>query len=222
MRGRGARRAALPGRRRRGADRAGRRRAARGTCSATGRRAPSTARAPTARGRASRRRPSPPRRFGLPLRAVVGASYDQGNTQFEGSSEFGAITADRTVAALRLHPRPAGGRRRAGAPAFDQQLRRPLRQRDAGRHAAALGDGRRAVELRRDRAARPHRHRAERPARLLALQPRRRRDLALRWTTPRPMPAIPRRTAPLRRPSSPAPIRCCPARSAPSSSPTRP
>jgi iron complex outermembrane receptor protein len=38
--------------------------------------------------------------FGMPLRAVVGASYDHGNTQFSGSSEFGAITPSRTVAAL--------------------------------------------------------------------------------------------------------------------------
>ncbi|MBD0270787.1 MAG: TonB-dependent receptor [Acetobacteraceae bacterium] len=36
--------------------------------------------------------------FGLPLRAVVGASYDRGDTQFDGSSELGAITPDRTVA----------------------------------------------------------------------------------------------------------------------------
>ena len=37
--------------------------------------------------------------LGMPLRAVVGASYDHGNTQFSGSSEFGAITPGRTVSA---------------------------------------------------------------------------------------------------------------------------
>jgi iron complex outermembrane recepter protein len=36
--------------------------------------------------------------LGLPLRAVIGASYDRGDTLFEGSSELGAITPDRTVA----------------------------------------------------------------------------------------------------------------------------
>jgi iron complex outermembrane receptor protein len=48
--------------------------------------------------------------FGLPLRAVVGASYDHGNTQFEGSSELGAITGDRTVAPSGfILDQPGGG-----------------------------------------------------------------------------------------------------------------
>lgn len=40
--------------------------------------------------------------LGMPLRAVAGASYDRGNTDFSGSSEFGAITPTRTVSALGI------------------------------------------------------------------------------------------------------------------------
>jgi iron complex outermembrane receptor protein len=38
----------------------------------------------------------------MPLRAVVGASYDHGNTHFSGSSELGAITPGRTVSAFGI------------------------------------------------------------------------------------------------------------------------
>ena len=38
--------------------------------------------------------------FGMPLRAVVGTSYDHGDTRFEGSTELGALLPSRTVAAL--------------------------------------------------------------------------------------------------------------------------
>ncbi len=38
--------------------------------------------------------------FGLPLRAVAGVSYDHGDTEFQGTTELGAVTADRTVASL--------------------------------------------------------------------------------------------------------------------------
>ena len=48
--------------------------------------------------------------FGLPLRAVLGASYDHGNTEFNGNSEFGAVTPGRTVAGLGvILDQPEGG-----------------------------------------------------------------------------------------------------------------
>lgn len=40
--------------------------------------------------------------FGMPLRAVAGASYDRGNTEFSGSSELGAITPSRSVTAFGI------------------------------------------------------------------------------------------------------------------------
>ncbi len=40
--------------------------------------------------------------FGLPLRAVLGVSYDRGDTEFNGTSELGALTPDRTVASTGL------------------------------------------------------------------------------------------------------------------------
>jgi iron complex outermembrane receptor protein len=40
--------------------------------------------------------------FGLPLRAIIGASYDHGDTDFSGSSELGAITPDRTVVGANI------------------------------------------------------------------------------------------------------------------------
>lgn len=48
--------------------------------------------------------------FGRPLRAVVGASYDHGSTEFSGASELGAVTPDRTVVGLgsRLDQREDG------------------------------------------------------------------------------------------------------------------
>ncbi|WP_380065659.1 TonB-dependent receptor [Dankookia sp. GCM10030260] len=36
--------------------------------------------------------------FGRPARVVFGASYDHASTDFSGSTEFGSVTADRTVA----------------------------------------------------------------------------------------------------------------------------
>ncbi len=48
--------------------------------------------------------------FGLPLRVVVGASYDRGDTQFSGSSELGALTPDRTVVGVgAVLDQPEGG-----------------------------------------------------------------------------------------------------------------
>jgi iron complex outermembrane recepter protein len=48
--------------------------------------------------------------FGRPLRVVVGASYDHGNTEFQGSSELGALTPGRTVAGAGvIIDQPEGG-----------------------------------------------------------------------------------------------------------------
>jgi iron complex outermembrane recepter protein len=48
--------------------------------------------------------------FGLPLRVVVGASYDHGDTEFSGSGELGALTPDRTVASRGIIlDQPEGG-----------------------------------------------------------------------------------------------------------------
>src|SRR5205085_6427145 len=40
--------------------------------------------------------------FGLPTRMVLRASYDHSSTDFFGSSEFGTVTPDRTVAGSGL------------------------------------------------------------------------------------------------------------------------
>ena len=40
--------------------------------------------------------------FGRPARVVFGASYDHASTDFSGSTEFGSVTADRTVAGSGL------------------------------------------------------------------------------------------------------------------------
>ncbi|WP_165943314.1 TonB-dependent receptor [Roseicella aquatilis] len=45
---------------------------------------------------------SRPTLFGLPLRLVLGSSYDHADTDFVGSSELGTVTADRTVNGLGL------------------------------------------------------------------------------------------------------------------------
>ncbi len=48
--------------------------------------------------------------FGLPLRAVAGVSYDRGDTEFNGTSELGALTSGRTVASTDLVlDQPEGG-----------------------------------------------------------------------------------------------------------------
>ena len=48
--------------------------------------------------------------LGLPARLILGTSYDQADTEFEGSSEFGAVTPGRGVAGFGLIvDQPAGG-----------------------------------------------------------------------------------------------------------------
>ncbi len=121
----------------------------------------------------------------------------------------------------RRHHRPARRVGRAGQCQDRQHLSRPVRDRHVRRDDAAVGHRRRPLQRGADQARRIRSARRSTAATSSAASIRSsaRPTRSRRRSTP--MPAIPRRTARRRRPSSPAPIRCGPACSTISSSPTR-